>query len=545
MAQTPDRMLISETAWQKALAREAVIRPIAFVKKFTGPERLSACRQLGLRPTRFYQLLAQFRRKPVTSSLLDVPPGPEKGQRLLSSELEDAVACGIKEIYCCPERPTITAVHDHVRVICRQRNLPAPSWKAVKVRIDQSDRQKLTKAREGGRAARQRYTPAVGEYSARQAMEIVQIDHTLVDLFVVDAVNRQPLQRPWLTLAIDVASRMVAGFYLSLEHPSSTSVALAIRHMVLPKASSLADRNVAGDWPVHGLPTAIHLDNAREFRGKALAWGAAEHGINLIHRPVARPHYGGHIERLIGTMMGAVHFLPGSTSSDIGSRGDYDPQKHAVMTFDELERWLTLEIVGRYHADIHRALKIPPRLAWEDAILARREPLRLPYDEHRFVLDFLPFEERVIRRDGLHLFGLKYWDDVLSPWTGAPDKMRVRYDPRDISCVFVDGPSGESWPIRFADLGRPRITLGEHRQAVTALKARGPQSVDEHLIFETIEAQRQIVEMAARQTRSVRRGAERQSRALAATDRKQAEMTDDTDEDDFLDLAPLSVEEWS
>lgn len=477
--------------------------------------------------------------------MLDETPGPEKGRRLLSREHEDAVAYAIQETYCRRERPTITAVHDHVRVICRQRNLPAPSWKAVKARIDQSDRQKLTKAREGGRAARQRYTPVVEEYSAQHAMEIVQIDHTLVDLFVVDVVSREPLQRPWLTLAIDVASRMVAGFYLSLEHPSSTSVALAIRHMVLPKASWLAEQNVVGDWPVHGLPTAIHLDNAREFRGKALAWGAAEHGINLIHRPVARPHYGGHIERLIGTMMGAVHFLPGSTSSDIGSRGDCDPQKHAVMTFDELERWLTLEIVGRYHADIHRALKIPPRLAWEDAVLARREPLRLPYDEHRFVLDFLSFEERAIRRDGLHLFGLKYWDDVLSPWTGAPEKMRVRYDPRDISCVFVDGPNGESWPVRFADLGRPRITLGEHRQAMAALRARGLQSVDEHLIFETIEAQRQIVEMAGRQTRSIRRGAERQSRALAATNRQQAGMTDDGDEDDFLDLSPLSVEEWS
>ncbi|NTJ45005.1 DDE-type integrase/transposase/recombinase [Agrobacterium larrymoorei] len=545
MVRTPDRMLISQTAWQKAVAREAVIRPIAFVKTLTAPERFAACRQLGLKPTRFYQLLSQFRQKPVTSSLLDETPGPEKGRRLLSPEQEDAVACAIQEIYCRRERPTIIAVHDHVRAICRQRNLSAPSWKAVKARIHQSDRQKLTKAREGASAARQRYTPVVDEYSAGHAMEIVQIDHTLVDLFVVDAVNRQPLQRPWLTLAIDVASRMVAGFYLSLEHPSSTSVALAIRQMVLLKTSWLAERNVVGDWPVHGLPTAIHLDNAREFRGKALAWGAAEHGIKLIHRPVARPHYGGHIERLIGTMMGAVHFLPGSTSSDIGSRGDYDPPKHAVMTFVELERWLTLEIVGRYHADIHRALKIPPRLAWEDSVLARREPLRLPYDEHRFVLDFLPFEERVVRRDGLHLFGLKYWDDILSPWTGAPDKMRVRYDPRDISCVFVDGPNGESWPVRFADLGRPRVTLGEHRQAVAALRARGLQSVDDHLIFETIEAQRRIVEMAGRQTRSVRRGAERQLRALAATDRQQAEITDDVDGDDFFDLAPLSVEEWS
>ncbi|WP_234843248.1 DNA-binding domain-containing protein [Sinorhizobium meliloti] len=213
MAQSPDRMLISDTAWQKAVAREAVIRPIAFVKNLTGHEKFAACRELGLKPTRFYQLLAQFRRKPVTSSLLDEAPGPEKGRRLLSREQEDAVACAIQHTYCRRERPTITAVHDHVRVICRQRNVPAPSWKAFKARIEQSDRQMLTKAREGGRAARQRYTPVLEEYSAQHAMEIVQIDHTLVDLFVVDAVSRQPLQRPWLTLAIDVASRMVAGFY--------------------------------------------------------------------------------------------------------------------------------------------------------------------------------------------------------------------------------------------------------------------------------------------------------------------------------------------
>jgi putative transposase len=143
MAQTSDRMLISETAWQKGVSREVVIRPIVFVRKLTGQERLAACRQLGLKPTRFYQLLAQFRRKPVTSSLLDEAPGPEKGRRLLSPEQEDAVDSGIQGIYCRRERPTITAVHDHVRVICRQRNLPAPSWKAVKVRIDRSDQKKL------------------------------------------------------------------------------------------------------------------------------------------------------------------------------------------------------------------------------------------------------------------------------------------------------------------------------------------------------------------------------------------------------------------
>lgn len=59
-----------------------------------------------------------------------------------------------------------------------------------------------------------------GARRADYALQIVQIDHTPVDVFVVDAVHCRPIQSPWLTLAIDLASRMVAGFYPNLEAPS-------------------------------------------------------------------------------------------------------------------------------------------------------------------------------------------------------------------------------------------------------------------------------------------------------------------------------------
>jgi transposase InsO family protein len=41
------------------------------------------------------------------------------------------------------------------------------------------------------------------------------------------------------------------------------------------------------------------------------------HGIQIRWRPVGEPHFGGHIERLIGTAMGAVQMLPGSTAADL------------------------------------------------------------------------------------------------------------------------------------------------------------------------------------------------------------------------------------
>lgn len=228
------------------------------------------------------------------------------------------------------------------------------------------DPTELTAAREGGRASRQRHHPVPGSYQVERAYEVVQIDHTLVDVIVVDRVHRKPLQRPWLTLAIDVASRMVAGFYLTLEPPSALSVALAIQHLVQPKFDWLEGLGIDADWPAEGLPETIHVDNAKEFRSKAMKRGAEEHGISLQYRPIGAPHYGGHIERLIGTMMGAVHLLPGSTFSSIKDRGDYDSVAKSAMTLDELERWLALEIT-RYHAERHHSLGIPPVAAWNEA----------------------------------------------------------------------------------------------------------------------------------------------------------------------------------
>lgn len=142
----------------------------------------------------------------------------------------------------------MSALHDRVCELCHRRGLIPPSWNAVRTRVDQADLRALVRDREGARAARERFDPVVQEYRADHALHIVQIDHTLVDLFIVDAVHRRPLQRPWLTLAIDIASRMVAGFYLTLENPSAASVALCVQHMVMPKEPWLEARNIQAAW---------------------------------------------------------------------------------------------------------------------------------------------------------------------------------------------------------------------------------------------------------------------------------------------------------
>lgn len=63
-----------------------------------------------------------------------------------------------------------------------------------------------------------------------------------------------------------------------------------------------------------GKPRRLYLDNASEFKSEALRRGCEQHGIELSYRPLGRPHYGGIIERIIGTVMQRVHELPAPRS---------------------------------------------------------------------------------------------------------------------------------------------------------------------------------------------------------------------------------------
>jgi len=121
---------------------------------------------------------------------------------------------------------------------------------------------------------------------------------------------------------VDVASRTVPGSHLDILAPSAVSVGMCMRQAVLPKADWLTERGMEAPWDNQGLMDRLHLDNAREHRSDALKRGCRAHSVTLEYRPVRRPHFGGHIEQLIGTVMGAVHFLPGTTFSNVADGRD-------------------------------------------------------------------------------------------------------------------------------------------------------------------------------------------------------------------------------
>src|SRR5262249_21659471 len=116
---------------------------------------------------------------------------------------------------------------------------------------------------------------------------------------------------------------------------------------------------------------------------------------------------------------------------------------------------------------------------------------------------------RRVRRDGVALHSIGYWADVLSTWIGHPEPMMIRYDPRDLSRIYLLGPDGTYYDLSYRDLRRPPISLWEHRLALKRLRQNGRALVDEAAIFRTIEMMRAIADDAVLASKAARRQRER------------------------------------
>jgi putative transposase len=493
--------------WLLALKRESVIAPLAVQPKVGVQLVDEAALELGLGRSVIYELLKRYRQRSQTSSLLPGKRGREPRAPVLNQDREDLLSSCIQEFYLKPERPRLAALMLEIRRRFAERNLRAPNYRTVLSRIQALDLRLVTAKREGSKKARELLGPvAISTLQPERPMDVLQIDHTPVDVIVVDQQKRLPIGRPWLTLAIDVKTRMVAGFDISLWSPSTLSLSLVLCQAVLPKTSWLADRELQTlDWPVHGLPRTIHVDNAKEFHAEALVRGCQEYGIRLDHRPPGQPHFGGHIERLIGTMMGAVHLLPGTTFSSVSDKGSYASEERATLTLAELERWLALQIAGVYHLSIHSALGKTPLAAWQEDAETTARP-RDPLDETEFFLSFLPAVPRQIRRDGIHFYNIRYWDNVLSPWAGRlKEPLLVKYDPRNLSRIYVQDPCGRHWPVPYADLRQPPIALWEIEAVNKQARQDGRRMNSAEAIFANILEQRQLVRQAGSLSKQRRR----------------------------------------
>jgi putative transposase len=502
-------------AWELAAQRAGVIRELAARREVGLEAADAAAADLDVSRRQVYVLVRRWRAgEGLVSDLL---PGTSSGGRG-GGRLPDGVEAVVREIlrtrYLTRQRRTVASVCREITRECKARGLRVPSRGTILRRISQLDPVRTTSTRQGTDAARALKAAGGVPPEITELLQQVQADHTPIDVIVVDEQHRLPVGRPYLTIAIEVSSRCVLGMVVTLEAPSATSVGLCLAHAAADKQAWLERIGAVAVWPMSGKPRELYVDNAAEFKSEALRRGCDQHGIRLRYRPPGQPHFGGIIERLIGTMMQMVHELPGTTFSSTADRGSYDSGARAVLTLGELQRWLALA-VACYHGEVHESLGRTPAAVWAGKAAGSSEPSATVASETAFLVDFLPVTRRTLTRTGFVIDHVQYYCDALKPWIARREQLGrfiLRRDPRDISRIWALDPDSDAYlQVPYRTLSRPPISAWEQAAAVARLRELGRADVDEAALFAMVEQMRQITDAAAASTRKARRDRERRA----------------------------------
>lgn len=360
-------------------------------------------------------------------------------------------------------------------------------------------------------------------------LSIVQIDHTELPVQVVDEEFRIAVGRPWITVLIDIFSRMIVGFYLSLEPPGNLSAGLATANAILPKGPLLQKYGINRPWPCCGIMRVIHADSAGEFQGNMMELACKLYSIEFHARKLKQPNYGAHIEAYLGTLSEELKKVPGATLGGPDDLGDRKPERDAVMTLNELEEWLLWLFIEYFHREHSGLMGQSPISRWRDGFLGSASTpglgkVHLPKDDLKLRLDFLPPIERVIDARGVLIDYIHYSDPLLQRWVNARDPKNValprqflfRRDPRDLSRIYFWDPDERTYfVIPYRDATRPAITLWEHRSIIAFLKEQGRTDIDEEIIFDAREHRRRVLAEATNKAANVRRVKEDERRRQA------------------------------
>ncbi|MFM2042916.1 MAG: hypothetical protein RLY86_1492 [Pseudomonadota bacterium] len=504
MKRPPPPVQASDEAWALARAREPVIRKLAEADIPYGARTelvAAAAAELGLTRSYLYRLMKAYTADPRTRSLLPRAPGPAIGRRFLDPRVEAIIKDEIENNYLKQLQPKKAKLVKDIHARCHGEGLQRPARRTVLTRLAEISKREQLKRRRGPKAAADKFDPVLEACAAGRPLEIVQIDHTPADVIAVEEETGEPIGRPHVSLAVDVCTRMYGGFYLTFDPPSATSVACCLLHTVMDKSTWLTTRGLPAAWPVQGLPETVHVDNAKEFHSRAFIRACEDYGIEVQYRPVRRPKYGGHVERRIGHLSQELHLLDGTTFSNIKERGAYDSMGKACLTISEIE-WMVASIILEHQASFHEGIQTSPQARWMD--LTASMAFRMPPNLRDFHRDFLPWQERRMQRDGIHLFGIRYWHDALVGALNNEEKLVVHYNPADMSKLYVRGASGGYLEVPYRNLRRPAISVWEHRAAVRALRRQGRAGVDEEMIFSMVLLRRRRLEEIRGSSRKAR-----------------------------------------
>lgn len=439
-----------------------------------------------------------------------------KGQSRLNDRVEQIIADVLEKYAGITER--VSTVDQIVTEIVNQiadenqfrkssNALKLPSERTIRRRIKAAGEQRILGRRLSRREKQAQSVPQLGPRPTR-ILERVEIDHTTLDLFVVDERDGLPVGRPHITACIDKYSGLVPGWHIGFNHGGYESIMLCLQHAILPKPDYRELYETEHRYEVYGLFEKLCIDNGKDFKSRDLQNALAELGVIREEMPKETPWFKGSIERYFRRInQQLLKGKPGHTFGNVIQLGDYDAQADAVISLSGFLEMFHIFMVDVYPYSWHRGLEVIPMKQWE-ANFAQFQP-DLFEDAESLKRILLPGVERTLRVRGIEWERNVYRAPELSRLRElyGNTKVRFKYNPGDMNVIYVPDPGSASGWARFHSTN-PQYTeglsLAKHRiirQYVNEQK----QSVDRFSLARAKAHIQQVVEREFFTTHKLRR----------------------------------------
>jgi putative transposase len=344
----------------------------------------------------------------------------------------------------------------------------------------------------GKREAQRLFLALKKRDQAKRILDVVEIDHTKLDVVVVDEVDHEPIGRVTLTVMIDEKSRYPLGFHVGFTDPGLEAAFCCVRMAVRPKVE-WAKRfpHVQDQWLAFGTPRCIRVDQGLEFSGPSFEEACSSLGIGIDRCPTRTPEWKPYVERVIGTINTMiVHKLPGSIpfKPNLLSKYEIDPAKGAVLYLEELREAIYRGLVSIYAQQIHRGIGKSPAKAWVEGAKIDRIEISQDLNAVDQACSVLA-PQRTLDREGVQLWGLTYRSPEITDFLNAniPRQkrrratlgsiaVRPRYHPEDISKIHIWDDVRAKWitlPCDTVEYAQGvSLHLHQRQQAWARLKGR-------------------------------------------------------------------------
>jgi transposase InsO family protein len=456
---------------------------------------------------------------------------------LRSRELAEQV---IDEFFEASKAPPRISAHGRLEDKCKTEKIPAPSY-GMFCRMIRNRSLYMQILKRFGRRAAYLYEPRYFEVTQGMPVngdmpfQVVHIDHTELDIEIVDSKTGRNLGRPWVTFMMDAFSRHVLAFHLTFDSPSSASVMAVIRECVRR---------------FNRLPQFLVVDGGKEFRSIYFETLLARFQVTKITRPPAKPRFGAVLERIFGTMNTAfLYRLTANTQIMKNVRQvtkQNNPSNHAIWTLEKLHERLMQWAYEIYDTIDHPELCRSPREAFEVGMWQAGEDERLNrvimYDEEFVNSTYLNTRQgaaKVQPRQGVKIKGTYYWHQSLNDPKIVGTKVEVRYDPSDIghAYAFVNGIWLECFSRYYSKLhGKTekeiRFASDEQRKRSGLVNRKYHHTPEQMVDFMKTLDEDEVELRRAKESRKVL------NRANSETDVQQKDAPDDMGQDE-----PISQED--